>query len=227
MDPAAGRTAFADPASFATTLVAAAVDEFGGELTGWDPATVQAAVAEWLGFPVPEAAFDRLMAGLFVLADARFYTDWEAFARVAPVLSGALFTDDPAGPVAAEQAAWAITEALVLAPPPRDDPGPFSDGVRAYLGAVLDAEGFAAAPDVLAIAVRDDAARRRRLADLDPQAAEDARRVEVARCGEVEAVVRDGLRRLIDQLAALPLEHGSARALAERLAGHRPESDEE
>jgi hypothetical protein len=124
---------------------------------------------------------------------------------------------DPADSV---ECAWAVTEALLLVPPDAEDPEPFSDEVRHYIGAVLREEGYVTAPDVLRIALDGDFADHVRFnfAD-DPEMFQGIYDVQASKAAEVTDTVRENLTELLEQIQSLPLVHGDARGLVARLSG--------
>lgn len=218
--PAGPRDAWHDPESFATTLVTLFVDRFGTGALSWAPETARMEVADAAGGHVPPANFDRLMAGIVVVTTDRFYKNLHDFIHLANVLSGDAFDPTTFEPADAADCAWGITEALLLGPPEDDDAEPFVDDVRHYLWHVLDAEGFLKAPDVLRLALGPDRYQQASndWAD-DPQLWGDVQKNQAQKTDEINALVRDGLGRLLAQVEALPLTHGDATDLRQRLRG--------
>lgn len=213
------RRLLGSPDTYATTLLVWALDTFGPELLEWHPTTIKMEVEAAAGVRLPKGNLDKLLAAVVILTTDLFFKDAARFVQLANVLAGDDFEPDEFEPADAVECAWAVTEALLLVPPDDADPETFSDEVRLYVGHVLKEEGFVRPPDILRIAIGGDGSARA-AADWgrDPElsaaiAAEDARKA-----AEVEQVVRDGLRELVEQLTALPLREGSTDRLAEKIS---------
>jgi hypothetical protein len=220
---AARTKALLDPASFAATLIGVAIAEFGLEACTWDHETITLEVEQAFGVTLPHANRDRLLMGAALHASDRFYKDLPSFVLIAPVLNGAVFDPRVLDLPDAAGCAWAVTEGLLLCPPEPGDDEPFCREIRLYLGKVLDDEGIMTPPDVLAIAIRDEhdkAARVRATYAHDPATLRDIERVEAAKTDEINDIVREGLKRLLDQLRELRLDDRDANAALETL--HHP-----
>ncbi len=201
------------PESFASTLTTILVDEYGTEALAWDPATIALELHDDFGVTLPQANFDRLMAGMALLTTDRFYKDLPAFVTLCNVLSGGAPPVDTWDPADAMECAWGITEALLLSPPEPEDEEPFCDEIRLYIGRVLEDEGILSSPDVLGIALP---VQQRTPA---PHVASATREVELARSQELTDIIKDSLRRLMDQITELPLSSGNVAGLLDRLHG--------
>jgi hypothetical protein len=187
----------------------------------WHPSTILLEIRDDFGVELPRANFDRLMAGIHLVTSDAFYKSPPTFVEICNVLSGGLYDPATWDPADALECAWGITEAMLLAPPDDDDDEPFSQEIRAYIGAALDHEGILDPPDVLRIAIRDGGNNQAaqvssRFADPEVRAA--ITRTEAAKVGEINDRIKSNLRMLVAQLEALQLAHGDARALAGRLA---------
>lgn len=207
------------PDTYATTLLVWAIDTYGMECLGWHPTTLKMEIEGDYGVRLPKGNLDKLLAAVTVLTTDLFFKDAARFVQLANVLAGDDFQPDEFEPADAVECAWAVTEALLLVPPDEDDPEPFSEEVRRYIGHALKEEGFVRPPDVLRVALGGDASARvaadwghdRELSAAI--AAEDARRG-----AEVERVVRDGLGELVAQLESLPLREGSTAELTKKIS---------
>lgn len=217
MSDALART-MVDPNSFATTMVVAYLDRFGMEALEWHPWTVRVEVDSEFHATIPDANFDRLMAGILLVSTDRFYKDLDAFLRVAEILSGGAMDPSTVAAPGCLECAWAITEALLLGPPEPGDDDPFVEDVRHYVGHALDREGFLRAPDVLAIGLRPDRATRAVSAHADdPGMLQAVKETEARRERVIRDSLRDGLDRLVTQVGSLELENGDASTLLARL----------
>lgn len=200
--PAAAAAALVDPRSFATTLACVAHDEWGTAWLSWHPETVLMEVEQTWKVRLPPASYARLMAAALVLTADRFFKEVEAFRAVCSAFSGGNPSAELAEPLDSLECAWGITEALLL-DPEAQDPEPFSEGVRRYIGVVLAHEGLESPPDVLRVAIMPPA-RRHPLPD-DPGLRSAAYEVATLKSREITDSLRSGLSRLESQRAALGL----------------------
>jgi hypothetical protein len=225
---AAAADILVSPDAYATTLLVLCLDAFGhipdpedpkrAAFWSWHPATVRQELKERFGVEVPWHNLDRIMAAVAVVTTDAFFKDEDRFVKLANILAGDGFDPSAFEPADAAECAWAVTEALLLSPPD-DDPEPFSDGVRRYIGFVLREEGYVVPPDVLRIALDADWSDQVNYDwSDDPVMFGAVYDTQTAKKDEVEAVVREGLREMLEQIASLPLENGSAREIEERLA---------
>ena len=207
------------PDTYATTLLVWALDTYGPECLGWHPTTLKLEIEGDYAVRLPKGNLDRLLAAIVVLTTDLFFKDAARFVQLANVLAFDDFEPDEFEPADAAECAWAVTEALLLVPPDADDPEPFSDEVRLYIGHALKEEGFVRPPDVLRIALGGDASARVASdwgADRELSAAiaaEDARKA-----AEIEQLVRGGLAELVAQLESLPLREGSTAELTKKIS---------
>ena len=224
--PAAGaattgvvRRLLESPDTYATTLLVWSLDTYGPECLGWHPTTLKMEIEGDYAVRLPKGNLDRLLAAIVVLTTDLFFKDAARFVQLANVLAFDDFEPDEFEPADAAECAWAVTEALLLVPPDADDPEPFSDEVRLYIGHALKEDGFVRPPDVLRIALGGDASARVAAdwgADRELSAAiaaEDARKA-----AEIEQVVRGGLAELVAQLESLPLRDGSTAELTKKIS---------
>lgn len=222
------RALLADRDTFATVLFVLAVDTFGPECLfdaedpergPWHASTFRSMTEQHFGVKLPKCNLDKLMAAITVCTTDLFFKNVDRFIVLANILAGDEFDPsefEPADPV---ECAWAITEALLLDPPDDDDPEPFADDVRRYIGFVLKTDGFVTPPDVLKIAIGDDLAGQvsYEFAD-DPEMFSGMWDVQQGKAAEVESILRDNLLELRRQLGLLRLKDGDTKEFERRLA---------
>jgi hypothetical protein len=187
----------------------------------WHPGTILLEIRDDFGVELPPANFARLMAGIHLLTSDAFYKSVPTFIEICNVLSGGIYDPATWDPADALECAWGITEAMLLAPPDDDDEEPFSEEIRAYIGAALDEEGILDPPDVLRIAIRGDGHRSAAQVSSqfdDHETRTSIAQTEAAKVAEINGHIKSNLRMLTAQLAALHLAHGDAGALAGKLA---------
>lgn len=142
------------PDTFASVLLAAYLDRFGTEGLDWDPTTATLEIEDEFDVDLPQGSLDKLMVAIQILTTDRFYKNLPDFISFCNVLSGDDYRPDMWDPADAEEVAWGVTEAMIIYPPEDNEPEPFSDEIRAYIGGVVDAEGMVNPPDILRIALR-------------------------------------------------------------------------
>lgn len=202
------------PQTFATVLITAFIDRFGTEGLTWDPSTIAMEVEEEFDVALPQRSLDKLMTAVSMLTTDRFYKSLPDFITACNILSGDTYDPKTFDPADGEEIAWGITEAMLICPPEDDDQEPFSDEIRAYIGAALDAEGIINPPDILRIALRA-ANVSTSLDDFsdDPVMFNAIYDMEASKTGDINATVKDRTITLYNQLAALKLENGNTAAV--------------
>lgn len=219
--------ALKDPDSFATTLLVIALDAFGPECLNdaedpdrgpWHPTTFRTMLEEKFGVQLPQQNLDKLMAAVTVVTTDLFFTRVDRFIVLANILAGDEFDPGVWEKADSVECAWAITEALLLDPPDEDNPEPFSDEIRLYVGMVLRDEGYVTPPDVLKIALDGDFSDKVRYGfSDDPEMFEGIYAVQQEKAAEVESILRDCLLELSQQLKSLPVQEGSTDEVLNRI----------
>ena len=207
------------PQTFASVLLTVFLDRFGVEGLQWDPGTITLEVEEEFDVDLPQASLDKLLVAINIVTSDSFYCSLPDFVMFCNVLSGDTYRPDMFDPADSSEVAWGLTEGLLLSPPEDDQDDPFSDEIRAYIGAVLDQEGIINAPDVLKIALRkanvSDAANE--FSD-DPDMFNAIYDVEAGKTAEVDDIIRAKVQMLLGQLQALQLQNGATGAVVKTLA---------
>lgn len=205
--------------TYATTLLVWVLDYFGPEVLEWHPETIKMELEEAFAVKLPKANLDKLLAIITILTTDLFFKNAARFIQLANILAGDDFQPDEFEPADSAECAWAVTEALLLVPPSNEDPEPFSDEVRAYIGQTLRDEGYVTPPDVLRIALDADFSDKVRynFAD-DPELFQGIYEVQQGKTEEIKQILAEGLQELIEQLQALPLQTGNTSELAKRIS---------
>lgn len=206
--------------TFASVLLTLFLDKFGIEALDWDPATITLEIEEEFDVELPQLALDKLLVAIQILTTDKFFKSLPDFVTFCNVLGGDTYRPDMWDPADAEEVAWGITEALLISPPEDDDPEPFTDEVRGYIGAVLDSEGIINAPDILRIALR--AARvSPSITDFsdDPTMFNAVYDLEAGKTEDINQSIRLKTDLLIKQMAALDLKNGNTEYVVKMLQG--------
>ena len=204
--------------TFASVLLAMFLDKFGTEALTWDPATITLEIEEEFNVDLPQLALDKLIVGIQILTTNRFYKSLPDFVAFCNVLSGDTYRPDMWDPADAEEVAWGVTEALLIYPPEDNDEEPFSDEIRAYIGAVLDQEGLINPPDILRIALRQ-ARISPSIDDFsdDPTMFNAVYDLEEGKRADIEHTIRLRTKMLAAQFTALKLENGNVENVVKML----------
>jgi hypothetical protein len=206
--------------TFASVLLTLFLDKFGVEALDWDPATITLEIEEEFDVELSQLSLDKLLVAIQILTTDKFFKSLPDFVTFCNVLGGDTYQPELWDPADAEEVAWGITEALLISPPDDDDKEPFTDEVRAYIGAVLDSEGIINAPDILRIALR--AARvSPSIEDFsdDPVMFNAVYDLETGKTEDINQSIRLKTDLLIKQLTALDLQNGNTEYVVKMLQG--------
>jgi hypothetical protein len=202
--------------TFGCVLLTMFIDKFGTEAIEWDPGTITMEIEEEFDVDLPQLTLDRLMVAIQLLTTDRFFKSLPDFITFCNVLGGDEYNPELWDPADAEEVAWGITEALLIAPPEEDDP--FTDEIRAYIGSVLDGEGIINPPDILRIALR-----RARVSPSiedfsdDPEMFSAVYDLEAGKTEDINQTIKFKTKLLVAQLRALNLENGRTEEVAAML----------
>ena len=198
------------------------MDKFGTEALDWDPTTILLEIEEEFNVDLPQLALDKLLTAIQILTTDRFYKSLPDFIAFCNVLSGDTYRPDMWDPADAEEVSWGLTEALMIYPPDDDDQEPFTEEIRAYIGAVLDREGLINPPDILRIALRE-ARVSPSIEDFsdDPQMFSAIYDLEEGKRADIEQTMRERTTLLAAQLSALNLDSGSTESVVKALENIR------
>jgi hypothetical protein len=210
--------AWKSPETFSSVLLTLFLDKFGVEALEWDPATITMEVEEEFDVDLPQLSLDKLITAIQLLTTDRFFKNLPDFIAFCNIMGGDTYRPDMWDPADAEEVAWGITEAMLISPPEDEDPEPFTDEIRAYIGAVLDSEGIINPPDILRIALR--AARvSPNMEDFsdDPMMFNAVYDLEAGKTEDINQSIRLKTNLLIQQLAALNLQNGNTKYVVDML----------
>ncbi|NDD53177.1 hypothetical protein EBZ39_04735 [bacterium] len=202
--------------TFASVLLAMFIDRFGTEALQWEPATIALEVEDEFNVELSQQALDKLIVAIQLLTTDKFFKSTPDFIMFCNVLSGDTYRPDMWDPADAEEIAWGITEAALICPPDEDEP--FTDEIRAYIGAALDSEGIITPPDVLKLAIRTNRVNPS-IEDFsdDPNMFSAVYAIERGKTEDINQTIVLRTQLLAAQLAALKLKNGDAKKMAELL----------
>jgi hypothetical protein len=204
--------------TFASVLLTLFVDKFGTEGLSWDPATISLEIEDEFNVDLSQAVLDKLIVGIQLLTTDRFFKSLPDFITFCNILDGDTYNPEMFDPADAEEVAWGITEAMLIAPPDREEEEPFTDEIRAYIGAVLDSEGIINPPDILRIALRQ-ARVSPSIEDFsdDPEMFNAVYNLEAGKTEDINRTIIMKTQLLAAQLGALNLENGKTQEIVEML----------
>lgn len=204
--------------TFASVLLTMFLDRFGTEALTWDPTTITLEIEEEFDVDLPQLSLDKLMTAIQILTTDRFYRSLPDFIAFCNVLSGDTYDPATWDPADADEVAWGITEALLIYPPENDQAEPFTDEIRAYIGAVLDSEGLINPPDILRIALRT-ARVSPSIGDFsdDPTMFNAVYDFEEGKKEDINQSIRLKTKLLAAQLKALSLKNGAVDSVVKLL----------
>lgn len=130
-------------------LLIICLDHFGTEFFDWEPDTLRLELKDELNADPSQVNYDKIWALVTYLTTDSFFQSLEVFIPTCNVLSNseASFTDfDPAD---TEEMAWAITE-LNLIDPIEKPAEQFSEEIKTYVSAQIQADGLVRLPPMLA-----------------------------------------------------------------------------
>lgn len=212
------RRALTDLNSFTTTLLTGLIDNYGTEFLFWHPETIRLETEDDYDFKWNVILFDRLMAGIALLTTDNFYKNLPDFIDLCNILSGSPITPGIFDPADALECAWGITEVLLLSPP--DDEEPFNEEIRYYIGEILKQEGIIIPPDILRIAIYDPNAKLHinNYYTDDPAMFNAIWDLEESKTNEINEIIKERLKLLIEQLENLKLLNGDVTTITRKMS---------
>lgn len=205
--------------SFATPLFLLVMDRYGQDALSWSPETIRLELEQDFQCQLPKVTLDKIMAAITIVTTNYFYKDVTRFVELCNILAGDDFQPDEFEPADADEMLIGITEALLLWPPD-DDPEDteFAPEIREYIKQVLGEQGILQPFDVLRLAFSGDQADTvdAEYAD-DPEMYSAIYGAQQSKTDELRAVYLENVASLAQQLAVLPLQHGTTHHAVQQL----------
>jgi hypothetical protein len=208
-----------DVRSYAFELLTLVIDQYGTEALEWTPQTLVAEFMDDFQADIPRVNLDKLLAAINILTTDDFFQRLPRFIQLCNVLTGSMLRPHVFDPADAAECAWGMTEAILLRSPEDDETEElFSSDIRHYLGEVLVDEGIRTPSDLLRLAIYPTSTGEAEFPGaLDPAAFAMEFEVQEDRNKEIENMVRERLKKLLQRLEALPLQNGDTSKLVERM----------
>lgn len=186
----------------------------------WDPETIRLEIEDDFQVKVPQPVLDKIYTAREIVTTDRFFRVLADFIDFCNILSGtATFDPTVFDPADASECAWGITEALILSPPEEDEmDNLFSEEIVAYVAHVIDDEGMIRPPDVLRIGnLKDRVEKISGAWSDDPEMYNAIWDRDIAKTDDINRMIRERLRLLVNQLEGLPLVRGKTDNVVEKL----------
>ena len=207
-----------DDDAYVTALLTLLIEQYGTESFSWSPQTIREQLEE--DFAIQELAkstLDKIMAGISLLTTDHFYQNPSRFIQLANIIAGDDFDPTTFDPADSAEIAWAITEAYLLDPWEQGEDR-FNPEIKAYIGEVLNDEGFVKTPKLLMIALRDNLEEfiQMEYAD-DPEMFQAIYETNATKTEEIDQMIAENLSLMVQQIQSLPLKEGSADSILENI----------
>lgn len=143
---------FMSDQAFGTSLLIAAMDEFGQEFLEWEPETIELELRTLFKDVPLTGSLDRLNAASSLLTSNMFFTSLTAFNAICSTLSFDEPVDGEFYPASLREVVWGLTEARLLLGPEGSPAYGFGRNIRLYTGKLLEGEGILDPPEIMGFA---------------------------------------------------------------------------
>ena len=197
----------------ATCLLFLCMDEWGTDLTTWEPDTLPYAAQTAWNANIPQANRDKIWALVTHLTTDSFYSNLEAFIHICGALSGRGVDFEQFDPVEVDELCWGITEAFLISPMEKDEQ--FNEEILAYIEQRLEYEGFQKVPHMLRkfvkIPAREEAIDQ--TLTSDGIGFENYWKMQESRLANLDIWLKERLAALFMTLENLPLRYANEQGL--------------
>jgi hypothetical protein len=197
----------------ATCLLFLCMDEWGTDLTTWEPDTLPYAASVAWNAEIPQINRDKIWALVTHLTTDSFYSNLEAFIHICGALSGRGVDFEQYDPVEVDELCWGITETFLLAPMEKNEQ--FNEEILTYIEQRLEYEGFQKVPHMLRKFVKIPA-REEELNQVltgDGIGFENYWKMQESRLANIDIWVKERLAALFMTLENLPLRFANEQGL--------------
>ena len=184
------------PFTMATVLYAITYRLYGEDIHNWDPETLSLELQDDFGEGIPEINLSKIHALITAVSTNSFYHHWGAFMAICKTLNN---SEDPVemdDPLLVAEMAWAVTEVRLA----DDKPHEWNHDVKAFVGKILEEEGFTKPPHPLHFATMPEVYHGSDYpADITKQEGASTEHTQV-----VQEYMQEQALLLMRQLSALP-----------------------
>ena len=190
---------------FATSLLVLLIDRHGTDVLLWEPETIRLELETVLKRTPTKSEIDKTTGLISAVSGTDFYTDPAIFNHVCVAITDKAYFEvfEPATP---EEIAWALTEIGLLIEKPLGKL--FYPEVKKYIEETLRTEGIFHAPSCLKEIITNYFGKIAALPTMvDGVFHQAVVRKSVAESEEIDTLINDTTKKLIEELNQLPLYH--------------------
>jgi len=203
--------------TFATTLLAICVDNYGMEVAEWDYKTIKHQLETDFSVQLPSINLEKIQALLTATTTNQFTTSWEIFSQVCRVLSGETADFENFSPVNPDEIAWGIAEVFTNDPPNKENgTADISEEVSQYVGVILAQNGVWKPPKILSFASMPSSNPAEDLQTAftdDPSVFEAALKKQANTARDIEQYVTERYHAMLQELDSTPLKNRQNKAV--------------
>ncbi len=201
------KAVFSNVGSFASTIFAAAADEFGPEILYLDPTTVRCEFDEFIQEPVNENILNKFLGAQQLVTTDSFYNSLPDFINICNAFSGDVLNLSVWDPANVEEICWGIVESHIIWPPDKSTKTVFAPDILEYIKLAVKDEGLIAPPDILLEYLSDasDWIQVQTAFSEDPKMFQSIREVQQGQLDELNNIISMRLGILVDQFIELGL----------------------
>lgn len=137
----------------AIALLAVVIRQYGVESFNEQPEYLRQDLEQDFGVRVSDLQSDKIQAAITILMTDQFESQWEVFSTICSILNSTPDTFDSFTELFAEEAVCALAQYKLLVEDDKEDPTPFSDEIKAYLGVIFHNYGMSKAPELFPEAI--------------------------------------------------------------------------
>lgn len=201
--------------TYATALALIAFDEYGSEWLEWHPSTLMMELNEDFNANTSRTNLDKLMAVNVLLTTDAFFNSLPSFIEICNVFADNDYDPETFDPATADEIAWALTEIYLLDPPEQNED--LSQEIKAYIREAVADQGLLHPPDILKLAMVDNAPDPSAEFSDDPEMYQAIWELQKSKTSEIENMIRQNVKALTLQLETLPLKNGSTKTFVEKV----------
>jgi hypothetical protein len=144
------QAALASEETFATSLMAIVLSNYGTEAFEWDAEALLLQLRDDFNARLPKLNVDKLMSLMVAMTTNQFQLSWEVFSQTCSALNGDEANFSDFYPIDAEDIAWGVTEVWLNDPPAVENgTSEFSHEVARYAGVIMANNAIWRLPDFL------------------------------------------------------------------------------
>lgn len=200
------RQLLAKETTFATTLLVLLVDQYGQEALQWTPETIRMELEDDFNIRVPALTIDKIATAISILTSDDFYVSLPKFIVMCNTLNDVPYDPTMLDLADPEECAWGAVEAMTIWPTDKEDKTDFSEEIKAYVRAIVDAYGLTKPPAILRTfypegytsSLPDDFS-------MDPEMSQAISVEQQGLADDIDAAIKERVEALANEIHSLPL----------------------